>query len=78
LVALVCAAAAVVADDVAYVTPQDELPSWAADDAMQLNLSVAGEWLPQQYTVVPLTENLGANMSNPAHEVCVHPAPAMR
>ncbi|KAI9158431.1 RING finger domain-containingprotein [Paramyrothecium foliicola] len=62
-------AAIVAADNEAFVTPLSEQPPWAAENAMQLNLSIAQEWLPQQYTVVPLTNSLGANMSSSARGV---------
>lgn len=59
-------------DDYAATTSNEaDGPDWTASNALQLNLSVTpGEWLPQQYTVVPLTENLGLNESKGARGVC--------
>jgi hypothetical protein len=57
------------ADDVASVTAEPKSPEWAEMNAMQLSLSVSDEPSPLEYTVVPLTENLGLNMTGTAREV---------
>jgi hypothetical protein len=70
LAALVCAAAPAAAQDyAAYITPSDEGPSWAIEATMQLNLTIGGEPLPRELTVVALTENLGVNMPKAANAI---------
>ncbi|ROT40286.1 hypothetical protein SODALDRAFT_92952 [Sodiomyces alkalinus F11] len=61
---LVAANAAVVAAQVPSISPENEVPPWAADSTMQLSLSsTGGDVLPLDYTVIPSTENLGLNQS---------------
>lgn len=41
-----------------------DVPQWTLSNTLVLNLSTSpGEWLPQQFAIVPLTENLGLNES---------------
>lgn len=69
LIPLICAVLAVLADDTTTSAEQD-VPDWAAENAMQLTLSTsAGDWVPLQYTVIPLTQNLGLNESGRARGV---------
>jgi hypothetical protein len=51
-------------DYLASISAHDDVPQWASDNSMQLELSTQhGEWIPVQYTVIPLTENIGLNES---------------
>lgn len=63
-VALACAVVAVLANGSATTSAEKDVPEWASGKAMQLTLSTsAGDWLPLQCTVIPLTENVGLNES---------------
>ncbi|KAL2753691.1 hypothetical protein ACRALDRAFT_2110461 [Sodiomyces alcalophilus JCM 7366] len=64
---LVAASAAVVAAQIPSISPENEVPPWAADSTMQLSLSsMGGDVLPLDYTVIPSTENLGLHQSEVA------------
>lgn len=62
--------AAIVAAQVPSISPENEVPIWAADSTMQLSLSsMRGDVLPLDYTVIPSTENLGLNQTEIARGV---------
>lgn len=51
-------------DGTASTSAEKDVPQWAAKNGMQMNLSIpGGQSSPLQYTVIPLTENLGLNES---------------
>jgi len=56
------------------VSPENDVPSWAADSTMQLSLSSdGGEILPLDYTIIPSTQNAGLNGSYVVRGVCPLP-----
>lgn len=50
----VCLLGLVIADDGAWTEADDELPPWASDNTLQLQLSADST----EYAVIPLTEKL--------------------
>jgi hypothetical protein len=73
LVLLMLAIAPVTSQSVpASVTASGEVPEWALDSPMHLSLSMDGDTLSQEFTVIPLTRNIGANGSDPT--LAVRPA----
>lgn len=67
LALLACVMTSVLADNEVSTHAEAEVPDWAIDSAMQLSLSTK-EGL--QFTVLPLTENLGLNDSGRVQDVC--------
>lgn len=64
LLALLCAVHCAFADAEATTSAEQEAPEWATDSAMQLMFTGGDDDdVPFQYTVIPLTENLGLNES---------------
>ncbi|KAF7559896.1 hypothetical protein G7046_g4257 [Stylonectria norvegica] len=67
---LACAVLSILADDGVTTSSEKNAPEWAADNSMQLTQSTGhGDWRPIQYTVIPLTENLGLNESGRYREI---------
>lgn len=56
------------------VSPENDVPSWAADSTMQLSMSSDnGDILPLDYTIIPSTQNAGLNGSYVVRGVCSSP-----
>ena len=51
------------------IRPVQDLPAWATDATLQLNLTTSGDANPLQYAVIPLTSALGLNESSTALRV---------
>ncbi|KAH7321104.1 hypothetical protein B0I35DRAFT_408100 [Stachybotrys elegans] len=49
----------------ASVTASGQVPEWALDSPMHLELSMDGDTLSQEFTIIPLTRSIGANGSDP-------------
>lgn len=77
-IALVAANDPVAVDGVGPVSvmPERVVPSWVTPNEMRLKLSTSpGQFLPANYTVVPLTENMGLNQSTSSRTVRLCTAP---
>ncbi|KFA50244.1 hypothetical protein S40293_03316 [Stachybotrys chartarum IBT 40293] len=62
LLGLACAANVCSADATSWA--DDDVPEWATENPMHLALSLGGvDLLAQEYTMIPLTQNIGANES---------------
>jgi hypothetical protein len=62
LLGLACAANVCSADATSWA--DDDVPEWATENPMHLALSLGGvDLLAQEYTMIPLTRNIGANES---------------